>query len=221
MRKVVEIGFLLCVSTLCLAEECKPLADAGVVSCEGASSGGGISKWVTSATGVSAAVELRVAVTGSGNHRRCVTSWNLHVRGKDRKQLTVTVAEREDHPGDDEWVQENSFEMEAWSRDGKMLLLSQIESQGDWDETTPITFDFDSGSFRRVELHSLFKKRIPPDCYVVYRALRFSNDGRVLISAVSTDDDRESGTKPCFAESLWKLNAQDSSIVPVSSSPKH
>ena len=56
-----------------------------------------------------------------------------------------------------EWAQENSFEINAWSNDGKMVLASQIEAQGDWDETTPVIFDFSTNQHWRVELYPLFK----------------------------------------------------------------
>jgi hypothetical protein len=128
-----------------------------------------------SAGGSSAAVELRASVTGSGIHRRCVTSWKLHVRGKDAKEQVITVAERTDSPDDNEWVRESSFEIKAWSKDGNMLLTSQIQAQGDWDETTPIVFDFNTNKYWRVELYPLFKALIPSDCYVVYRVLRFND----------------------------------------------
>ena len=62
---------------------------------------------------------------------------------------SITIAEREVVSEDNEWVQENSFEVNAWSSDGCLLLASQVEAQGDWDETTPIVYDFNSGQHWR------------------------------------------------------------------------
>lgn len=53
-----------------------------------------MSQWVKSSAGFSAAVELQTAITGSGTNRRCVTSWKLHVRGKDRLEQVITVGLR-------------------------------------------------------------------------------------------------------------------------------
>ncbi len=141
------------------------------------------------------------------------------MRDQNKQPKRITVAEREDRPDDNEWVQENSFEINAWSEDGKMVLISQIEAQGDWDQTTPIIYDFQHDKHWRIELHPLFKKLIPADCYVVYRPVRFADDERIVISASSTDTDREPGTKLCFKDSLWQLDFRHSSIarVPIKS----
>jgi dipeptidyl aminopeptidase/acylaminoacyl peptidase len=215
MRKLLTIVSFLWLLPVALAQESKPLAEAGITTCESPDSGGGRGKWATSKAGFSAAVELRAKVTGTNKQRRCVTSWKLHIRDDDKQPKSIVVAEREDRPDDNEWGQENSFEINGWSRDGKMVLLSQIEAQGDWDETTPIIYDFQSKRHWRIELYPLFKKLIPADCYVVYRPIRFANDERVLVSASSTDTDREPGTKPCFKDSLWQLNFRHNSIAPL------
>lgn len=194
------------------AQSGKPLADAGTTTCAEPQSGGGMGKWVNSKRGFSAAVELRVNVVGADKQRRCTTSWILHTRTQDGHPQTITVADREDGPDDNEWIQENSFEITAWSADGSMLLASQIEVQGDWDETTPIIYDFNSGRHWRLPLEPLFEKFIGKECYVVYQALGFAQDGRVVISAMSTDDDREPGTKPCFAKSRWYLDFRHNAI---------
>jgi hypothetical protein len=214
MRKILIWTLLVFGLPVARAEERKPIADAGTVTCDSPGDGG-VSKWVTSKSGLSAAVELQVKISGEGKQRHCITSWRLHLRGKDGRRRVIAVAGRDDRPDDEEWIEENSFEIEAWSSDGQKVLVSQIEAHGDWDETTPIVFDFTSNSFHRVELYSLFKKLIPGDCYVVYRALRFSEDGNVLLSAMSTDDDREAGTKACFPESLWKLDFRKGAIARV------
>ena len=212
VRNSVCIAMLVLGWNLALAEDGKPLADAGTTICEEPKQGGGIGKWVTSNRGFSAAVELRVGVAGKDKQRHCTTAWILHVRGQDDHPRSVTVAERDDVPEDNEWVQENSFEIIAWSSDGNVLLASQIEAQGDWDETTPIIYDFSTGQHWRVQLQPLFKKFIASDCYVVYRPLSFARDGRVLLSALSTDDDREPGAKPCFPTSQWYLDFRRNTI---------
>jgi len=205
-----SISILLFASTV-IAQDTKPLADAGTTTCESANQGGGTGAWVTSKIGFSAAAELRAEVKGKDKERHCTTTWILHVRSRDGRTHSITVARREDTPDDNEWIQENSFEIKAWSPDGTMILVSQIETQGDWDETTPpIVYDFRTRRHWRVELHPLFEKVIPRDCYIVYRPLKFTDNGEVLISGMSTDDDREAGTNDCFGESLWRLNFKDS-----------
>jgi hypothetical protein len=124
----------------------------------------------------------------------------------------IIVAERDDRPVDNEWAQENSFEIDAWSKDGSLVLTSQIEAQGDWDETTPIIYDFRNKKYWRVELDPLFSKRIPADCYVVYRPMRFASNESIIVSALSTDNDRGPGTEPCFKDNFWLLNYRNNSI---------
>src|ERR1700758_100856 len=109
MRKLLFV-LVLCVASCLSAEESKPLADAGTVTCDYSPPAGNRSRWGKSTAGVSAAVELQTAITGSGSHRRCVTSWKLHVRGKNETDQVITVGQREDTPQDDEWIQENSFQ---------------------------------------------------------------------------------------------------------------
>jgi hypothetical protein len=212
MRKLLAIVLPLCFLPFAVAQDSKPLADAGITTCE-AASGGGTGKWVPSKAGFSVAVELRLKITGTDKQRRCVTSWVLHIKDQSKQPKSITVAEREDRPEDSEWVQENSFEINAWSKDGKLALLSQIEVQGDWDETTPIIYDFETNKHWRIELNPLFKKLIPAECYLVFRPIRFADDERVIIFTSSTDTDREPGTKPCFKESLWQLDFRRRSIA--------
>ena len=215
MRKLLLFATLACAPTIICAQEREPIYDAGIVTCDSSTSAKPL-HWVESSSGNAAAVELAVSISGSDDSRHCITSWKLHVRAKGSEERTLAVAERDDTPEDDEWVEENSFGIDAWSKDGTMVLTSQIEAQGDWDETTPIVFDFRTNIQYRVELYPLFKNLISRDCYVVYRALGFSDDGGVLISAMSTDDDREPGTKACFPESRWRLDFRQSRISPVS-----
>src|SRR5580704_8758530 len=171
-----------------VGQEGQPLANTGIVQCESAAKSGGAGQWVQSQAGYAAALELAAVVTRteSGNERRCVTSWKLHVKVK------------------------------GWSADGSLLLAVEIEvPDKDWDETTPIVFDFRTNTYRRVELYPLFKRVIAGACNVVYRPLGFTDDGRVEIKAMSTDDDREPGTKACFPESRWDLDFRRKTIVPV------
>jgi hypothetical protein len=220
VRKLWVIAIFLLGCKVALAQDGRPLADAGTTTCAEPQSGGGMGKWVTSKQGFSAAVELRVSVfVGTDKQRHCTTSWILHVRKRDGQPQSITVAEREDVPQDNEWIQENSFEINAWSSDGSLLLASQIEAQGDSDETTPIIYDFNSSQHSHLRLYPLFKKLIGADCYVVYRPLGFAQDGRVVISAMSTDDDREPGTKPCFGSSRWYVDFQRNTISRAS--PSH
>ena len=212
MPKFLAVALLLCPIPFGISQESKPLSEAGIVTCESSQSGTRIAAWVSSAAGFSATVEVRASVTGSEDHRHCVTSWMLHVRGADHNERVITVAEREDNPKDDEWVQENSFEINGWSKIGELLLTSQVEAQGDWDETTPVVFDFSTGRFWRVELNPLLKRMIPSGCYVVYRALGFTADGAVLIAPFSADS---AETKPCFPVSRWKLDFKKSTITRV------
>ena len=211
MSKLLGIIIALLSVVFAAAQENKPLADAGTTTC-GSPQSGGVGKWVTSKAGFSAAVELRVRVTGIGKQRRCVTSWLLHVRDGSGKPRRIAVAEREDVPEDNEWAQENSFEINAWSNDRRVLLMSEVQVLGDGDETTPIIYDFVHQTRWRIELQPLFEEFIPADCYVVYRALRFADDGKVLIEAMSTDDDREEGTKACFPDSRWRLDFRNRRI---------
>jgi hypothetical protein len=95
---------------------------------------------------------------------------------------------------------------------GNLLLASQIEAAGDWDETTPIIYDFSTGSYRRIELAPIFGQMTPANCYVVYYPLSFDDSGNLVISAMSTDTDREPGTPACFPERLWRFDLRTNTI---------
>jgi hypothetical protein len=213
MRMLPIAALLLCAFPFGIAQDARPLASASAVMCDVPSRSENLSPWTSSHAGFSGAVEVRASISGSGNHRRCLTSWVLHVKGEDRKERILKVDEREDRPAANEWTQENSFEMNAWSKDGRLLLASQIEAQGDWDETTPVIFDFASNHLWRVELYSLFKRMIPAGCDLVYRAVGFAADGSVHIDAYPTEDDRSTGEKPCFSTSRWRLDFRKNTIT--------
>jgi hypothetical protein len=220
MRKWLVLHAVACALALVHAQEQKPLAGAGAVTCNSPVPSGQISPWVKSGNAFAAAVELRQRITGTGSHRVCRTTWVLHVRKEGEKPHTVEVAQRDDSPGDTEWIQENSFEIEAWSSDGNLLLAAQIEAQGDSDETTPIIYDFASGNYRRMELGPIFGQMSPADCYAVYRPLRFDDVGSLFISAMSTDHGRAPGTPACFPESLWRFDLRTNTISHIRPKPK-
>ena len=208
---LLQFVILFYLGSLTSAQDQKPLSDAGTATCEYPQSAG-LGAWVSSPAGFAAAVEIRTAVSGREDQRHCTTAWILHVRSKDEKSSDLTVAEREDVPEDPEWVQENSFEIVEWSHDGSMLLATQIQVQGDWDESTPIVYDFHSSTYWRVPLHPIFAKLIPPGCPVVFRPLRFQESDSILIAAMSTEEDLAPQTKRCFATSTWKLNFRQNTI---------
>jgi hypothetical protein len=54
---------------------------------------------------------------------------------------------------------------------------------------------------------------VPADCDVLYRILGVGNAGTVVISAFSTDDDRDPGTPQRFAESRWKLDSRKRTLT--------
>jgi hypothetical protein len=110
--------------TLGSAQDGKPLADAGTTICNEPQQGGGLGKWVTSKQGFSAAVELRVTVSGKDEQRHCTTSWILRARRHGDQPQSITIVERDDVPEDNEWVQENSFEIMAWSRTHRNLAFA-------------------------------------------------------------------------------------------------
>jgi hypothetical protein len=220
MRKWLVLPAVACALAHVQAQEQKPLASAGAVTCDSPVPGGQISPWVKSGSAFAAAVELRQRITGTGSQRVCRTTWVLHVRKEGEKPHTVEVAQRDDSPGDTEWIQENSFEIEAWSNDGNLLLAAQIEAQGDSDETTPIIYDFASGNYRRMELGPIFGQMSPADCYVIYRPLRFDDVGGLVISAMSTDHDRAPGAPACFPESLWRFDLRTNTISHIRPKPK-
>ena len=220
MRKCLVLAALLCAFTRSVAQEQKPLAEAGVVECVSPTPASSMSPWVKSPAGYLAAVELRQRITGTGSHRVCRTNWLLHVRKEGEKPRTIEVAEDDASPDSGEWNQENSFELEAWSTDGNLLLAAQIEAAGDASDTTPIIYDFNSSSYRRIDLRPVFGQLTPADCYVVFYPLRFDASGSLVIRALSTDDDRDPGTPACFPESDWRYDLRTNTISHIRPSPK-
>ena len=88
----------------------------------------------------------------SSDDNRCLTTWSLNINTADSVE-TIVVGKR-----DDEWYCEHLFEMNGWSKDGKLLLMSMITDAGDWDETIPIVFDVRTRQVHRIELAPLFSK---------------------------------------------------------------
>jgi hypothetical protein len=194
-----------------VAQEYKPLANSGVVACGNPLPSSQMSTWVKSGNG-SAAVEVRQRITGSGNRRVCRTTWILHVRKESEQPHATEVAEIDASPADGEWNQENSFEIDAWSTDSHLLLAAQSEAAGDAEIMTPIIYDFNIGSYRRLELGPVFGQMTPANCYVVYYPLSFDDSGNLVISAMSTDTDREPGTPASFPERLWRFDLRTNTI---------
>ncbi len=212
MRKWLAPILLACALCRVQAQDQKPLADAGTVTCDGPAPTGQMSVWVKSSNGFSAAVELRRHTSGTTNHRVCRTTWILHVRKEGEKPRAIEVAQINASPADGEWNQENSFEIEAWSPDGNQILAAQIEAEGDASDTTPIIYDFISNSYRRLGLRPVFDQMTPADCYMVFYPFRFDESGSLVIHAMSTDDDRDPGTPACFPESDWRYDLRTNTI---------
>jgi hypothetical protein len=101
---------------------------------------------------------------------------------------------------------EYSFEINGWSQDGKLLLLSMIAMAGDWDETTPVIYDVEKNKSYEVPLAPLFEQMTPKQCYPYFRALGFDPAHHVLLDAGDLNTDRGPGEKPCFPNSRWELD---------------
>jgi hypothetical protein len=202
------------------AQDHQPLADAGPVTCDSPIPNGQLSSWAKSNSGFAAAVELRQHITGTSNHRLCRTTWVLHVRKENEKPHAIEVAQRDDSPGDNDWHQENSFEIEAWSTDGNLLLTAQIEAEGDASDTTPVIYDFLSNSYRRVALRPVFDQMTPAHCYIVFYPFAFDGSDSLVIHAMSTDTDRDPGTPACFPQSDWRYDLRTNTISHMRPTPK-
>ena len=167
-----------------------------------------------STAGVRASVEVRgkTLFGKTADDNRCETTWILHLTGPGLPE-TIVVDIR-----DDEWYYEHIFEMNGWSKDGSLLLMSQIEAAGDWDQTTPIVYDTQNHRTWLVELAALFEKFVNKDCSVYFRPMGFTSSGGVLLSVASFDEtDPELGQKPCFQNSRWELNYTQKGVTKVQS----
>jgi hypothetical protein len=181
------------------AGDVQPIASADAVTCE--DFGKKSSNPVKSAAGFTAVVEVRAAREGNGQEQRCITSWILHVSGPHVAPKSIEVQSREDRPNDNDWGDENSFDVIGWSKDGIRILTSAVMAAGDWDETTPVIYDFQARKSWRVELDSVFSKVVPKGCLVYFRPIRLAANGGVLIFVAPREaEDR------CFVTSIWSLN---------------
>ena len=210
VNRILFAGFGTLMAVSVAAQEAKPLVASDVVSCASTVSGGHRSRWTVSTSGVAAAAETQIKLIGRGASRYCRTSWILHARGADGKERKITVAERDDRPGDNEWTEESSFEVNAWSSNGKIVLTSQIEASGDSNETTPLVYDFETGRYWRAELAPLFKEKFPEDCIMKYSLRGLLEDGNVLVEAMPTDDELEEERADCFAATYWEVDVRNS-----------
>jgi len=187
----------------------RPLAAASAVSCE--YPGANTSRAVKSLRGFAVRAELKAVRHGKGKEQRCLTSWVLLVSGPDGISTPLEIQSREDRPGDNEWSYENSFELIGWSQDGVRFLAATVTAGGDWDETTPVVYDFQHHKWWRVELAPAFKKVIPTGCAVYFRPTGFTTNSEVLILAGPFDDEDR-----CFKKSRWALDYTKHSVRKIS-----
>ena len=208
------LALLVCLSlaTACgqssSADE-KPLAAASAVSCEYA--GANTSRAVKSPRGYTAGLEIKAVRHGKGKRQRCLTSWILLVSGPDGRSNALEIQSREDKPSDNEWKYENSFELIGWSQNGVRLLAAVVTAGGDWDETTPVVYDFQQHKWWRVELAPVFEKVIPEDCPVYFRPTGFTKNGEVLILVAPFDDEDR-----CYKKSRWALDYKKQTVKKIS-----
>ena len=151
---------------------------------------------------VLAEVETRLEPGNKQGESHCHTRWLLHVAPRRANFETITVGER-----DNGAEYQNSFEIIVWSQDGGRLLAAQVVAGGDWDETTPVVYDFASKQVWSVKLIDVFKQIAAADCLLSFRPNGFASDGRVRIEVGLMDaSDLAPGEKPCFAKSMWLLD---------------
>lgn len=206
------LAVLLCVpftaATAQSAKNAKPLVSASAVTCEDA--GENYSKPVKSRVGFTASVEVKAVREGKGKERRCITSWILRASGPQMASTSTAVQTREDKPSDNEWGYENGFDVIGWSKDGVRLLTAAVQAGGDWDETTPIVYDFQTHKSWRVDGASIFSKVVPKDCLVYFRPVRFAPTGEVVILVAPFEDDAR-----CFVKSLWSLDYERQTVQKI------
>jgi hypothetical protein len=175
------------------------------VACQDA--GANSSKAVKSRLGFTASVEVKAVRQSEGKEQRCLTSWILLVSGPNERSNPIEVQRREDRPNDNEWGNENSFEVIAWSQDGTRLLAAAVMAGGDWDETTPVVYDFQRRKWWRVELAPVFKKAVPKNCLVYFRPTGFRANSEVVILVGPFDEDQR-----CFGKSHWALDYEKQTV---------
>jgi hypothetical protein len=194
----------------------KPVA-TDTVACTDENMPASKSDVVVSPSGLRARVSLQAKAAPGKNddNQRCVTIWTAAVSRRGTGWRRVF----EDQRNDD---YEYSFEINGWSGDGKLLLMSMVGAAGDWDETTPVIYDADKNKSYEIELAPLFKAMTPKDCYPYFRPLGFNALHHVLLNAGDLETDRAPGEKPCFPNSLWELDYVQKRVkrVPEKASPE-
>jgi hypothetical protein len=147
-----------------------------------------------------ASLQAKAAAGKSDDNQRCVTIWTVMVSRRGAPWRRVFHDQRDDD-------YEFSFEINGWSEDGKLLLLSMIAMAGDWDETTPVVYDAEKNKSYEIPLTPLFDHVTPKHCVLYFRPLGFSASHQVLLDVGPLNsDDLPPGQKPCFAESQWALD---------------
>lgn len=187
----------------------KTLAVASAVSCE--YPGANTSTSVKSRHGYTARLEVKAVRHGKGKEQRCLTSWILRVSAPDGSSAPIEIQSSEDKPDSNEWIYENSFELIGWSQDGVRVLAATVTAGGDWDETTPVVYDFQQHKWWRVELAPVFRSVVPQDCAVDFRPSGFISNDEVLILAGPFDDETQ-----CFKKSHWALNYAKRAVRKIS-----
>ena len=215
MKRIVLLAVWLCVpllaSTAQSAGDVTPIASASAVTCEDA--GANTSKPLKSGAGFTSTLEVRAVLEGKDKDLRCLTSWILHVSGPGLMPTSVEVQSREDKPSDNDYGDENSFEAIHWSKDGTRLLVAAVMAAGDWDETSPVIYDFQKQKFWRLELVPLFSKVIGKSCDVYFRPVQFISSSAIEVFIAPLERDN-----PCFASSIWSLDYETKAVRKIRNS---
>src|SRR5437899_8164924 len=103
--------------------------------------------------------------------------------------VSIVVQNSEDKLNDNEWGYEKSFDVIGWSKDGSRLLTAAVLAGGDWDETTPIIFDFETHKSWRVELAPVFRKFVRKGCLVYFRPVSLTSTGEAVIFVAPLEAD--------------------------------
>lgn len=215
VKRIILLALWLCVSLLAAAAQSAGdvtlIASSSAVTCEDA--GASTSKPVKSSAGFNATLEVKAVLEGKDKARRCLTSWILHVSGPGILSTSIEVQSREDKPSDNDYGDENSFEALGWSKDGTRLLVAAVMAAGDWDETTPVIYDFQNRKFWRVEIAPLFTKLIPKECDVYFRPVQFASTDAIEVFVAPLERDNS-----CFTSSLWSLDYEKKTVHKIRNS---
>jgi hypothetical protein len=195
--------------------EDKPLASA-TISC--GSQSPAKSGVIKSPSANNASVEMQATVTQTSKGKHCETTWLLHVGGPQRSPKTIEVDSRADESADNDYGYENSFELIGWSQDGMLLLGSTVIAAGDFDETSPVVYDYSKDKWWKVSLTPLFQKLTAANCLLLFRPTGFTTDGKVLVFV--GDPATDYGNKPCIAAGRWVLDYEKKTITKFNPSSK-